>query len=467
MPSEIQPSPEERKLHLEVDRSLRLPVMFFFMSSAVWLGVALFFGVVASIKLYAPEFLGECAGIQYGRAFPAHINALIYGWGAQVGFGVLLWLMARLSLRPSKNAGMLLVAGHLWNVAVAFGMIGILFGHGSGKPWMEFPPFVWPVLLGAYAVIGISALISFRVRREDKGCIFQWYLLGAVFWFPWVYITANLYAHVFDVPPLMAAAVNAWFRSALVFLFFIPIAIGSAYYMIPKMTGRPVHSATFSVVGFWALAAIAPWGGMQLISGAPIPDFLPMAGSVAGMLIAFPLLIAGVNLVRTTKGELKTIENSPALRFIMAGVFGLFALAVLSAVFSFPEVLKMTQFTNAGYGYDMVALYGVFSMCMFGAVYHIAPRLTRCEWLFPRLIRGHFTLSVYGVVFIALFGTVVAGIQQGITLGNTELSGMEMTVSVASYSAGMVIAWLFIFASNALFFLNLTLMWLRLGKRRV
>jgi cytochrome c oxidase cbb3-type subunit 1 len=465
MSAETKPSSEPAKHCSDVDHSLRHPVMFFFTAGSVWLAIALFFGIVASIKLYAPGFLGECSGIQYGRSFPAHINALIYGWGVQVALGVLIWLMARLAKRSCNHAITILVAGHFWNLAVALGMIGILLGYGTGKPWMEFPTFVWPVLLAAYAIIGISTLITFRIRREKKTNITQWYLLGAVFWFPWIFFTANLYVNVFDVQPLMATAVNAWFRSALTFLFFAPIAIGSAYYLIPKVTERPIHNSTYSIVGFWALAVIAPWAGMQSIMGAPIPTFLQFTGATAGILIALPLFLAGINLLKTTKGELKTIENSPTLRFTMAGVFGMLVLGVLSAVLSFPSVLKITQFTNAGYGYDMVALYGFFSMSMFGAIYHIVPRITRHEWLSPRLIRFHFMFSIYGIVFIAIFGTLVAGFQQGAIQENIELSWMEIAVSSMPHTAGMGIAWLFILISNAFFFLNLTFMWLRLGKR--
>ncbi len=464
MAPEIKPSSEKMKHCSDIDRSLRHPVMFFFTAGSLWLVVALFFGVVASMKLYAPGFFCECAGFQYGRVFPAHINALIYGWGVQVGFGVLIWLMARLSQRPIRNAISLLVAGHIWNFAVALGVMGILLGHGTGKPWMEFPNFVWPVLLGVYAVIGITAFISFCSRCEEKANMAQWYLLGAVCWFPWVFLTANLYVNVFDVQPIMAAAVNAWFRSALTFLFFTPVAIGSAYYMVSKVVGRPIPSGGYPMVGFWALAVIAPWAGMQSITGAPIPSFLQLAGGVAGMLIVFPLFLVGVGLVKTTKGDLKIIENSPALRFTIAGVLGMLVLAVLSAVFSFPEVLKMTQFTNAGYGYDMVALYGFFSMCMFGTIYYSVPCIIGCEWPSPRLIRWHFMGSIYGIVFIAVIGTVAAGIQQGGVQEDVALSWMDVVVTSIPYTAGMVIAWLFILLSNVFFFIHLAWVWLRFAK---
>ena len=113
---------EDTQLRSEIDRSLRHPVMFFFTSGAAWLAVSLVLGIIASIKTHNPAFLGECSWIQYGRAFPAHMNALVYGWAAQAAFGVMIWLMARLSRQPSKNAGTLPVAGHVWNFAVLPGV---------------------------------------------------------------------------------------------------------------------------------------------------------------------------------------------------------------------------------------------------------------------------------------------------------------------------------------------------------
>ena len=85
------PTTEDIELRSEIDRSLRHPVMFFFTSGAAWLAVSLVLGIIASIKTHNPAFLGEGSFIQYGRAFPAHINALVYGWGAQAAFGVMIW----------------------------------------------------------------------------------------------------------------------------------------------------------------------------------------------------------------------------------------------------------------------------------------------------------------------------------------------------------------------------------------
>ncbi len=463
-----QTSRDEVRLRADIDRSLRYPVMFFFVSGAFWLVVSLLLGVISSLKLVAPGFLGECSGLQYGVSFPAHVNTLVYGWAAQVAFGVMIWMLARLSKQPSKNPMTILVAGHVWNIAVALGTLGILLGHGTGKDWMQFPSFVWPVLLGSYAAIVISSLVSFRTRRSGKhSTISQWYLLAAMLWFPWVYLTANLYVNVFSIDPLMAVAINAWFRSTFVFLFFMPVAIGAAYYLVSKVTGCPIYNHTYSLVGFWLLALIAPWTGMQAMMGVPIPIFLQFVGAGASMLVAIPLVLAGVNIIQTVdgkRGKRQMIEKSPTLRFTIAGVIALFALATITALFSYPTLLKLVQFTNAGYGLGMLAVYGVFSMVMFGAIYYIVPRLTLREWVSPHLIRLHFTFSLYGVVLIALAGTLVAGIQQGLLQENQDLSTIEVAMNSVSYSASMIIAWCLILLSNGFFVFHLFLMWLRRGK---
>ena len=88
--------------------------------------------------------------MSFGRVFAAHINTLVYGWGCQVAFAVMIWLMARLSRQECTCAGTILTAGHVWNLGVSARRDRILCGHGTGMPWMEFPAFAWPVLLLSY-----------------------------------------------------------------------------------------------------------------------------------------------------------------------------------------------------------------------------------------------------------------------------------------------------------------------------
>ncbi|MFT6594739.1 MAG: cytochrome c oxidase cbb3-type subunit 1, partial [Akkermansiaceae bacterium] len=106
-------------LRASIDRSLRHPVMFFFTSGAAWLAVAIVLGLVASAKKHAPEFMTCCSWLDAGIVDAAHMSALIYGWGVQAAFGIIIWLMARLSRKECTNVGTILVAGHFWNATVA------------------------------------------------------------------------------------------------------------------------------------------------------------------------------------------------------------------------------------------------------------------------------------------------------------------------------------------------------------
>jgi len=453
------------RFRAEIDRSLRHPVMFFMTSGAAWLAVSLILGIISSAKLHAPGFLDGCAWLTYGRVQVAHVNTLIYGWGFQAAFGVIVWMMSRLSRQTCKAAGLILTAGHLWNFGVTVGTLGILFGFSTGMPWLEFPSFAWPVLLLSYFAIVIWSVIQFKVRPEGHVFISQWYLLAAIIWFPWIYLTANLLLHVFPGNPVMAYGICAWYKSSLIFLFFTPVALGTAFYLTPKVTGRPIKSYSLAKLGFWSLAIIMPWAGMQKLAGAPIPYFIPYLGAAATILFFVPAFTAAINILRTAFADMETVNNSPTLRFSIAGVFGLIVMAFAAVFLNLPNsTLPLTQFSLSGYGFEILALYAFFSFVMFGAIYFIVPRVTSREWLSSRLIKMHFFFSLYGIVTIAIMA-IFGGLMQGHGQEKWEQPWIEVSLFARPYAWMTTIAWCFILFSNIFFFLHLTFMWLRLGRR--
>jgi len=381
--------PNDVELRASIDRSLRHPVMFFFTSGAAWLAVAIILGLVASVKKHNPEMLGWIPLMDAGIADMAHRSAMIYGWGMQAAFGLIIWLMARLSRKECTAVGPILFAGHVWNAAVAVGVICILLGQGSGIQYMEFPLPVWPILILCYIGITVWSLVQFQVRDAGHVYVSQWYLLASLLWFPWIAVTAFLFVFVFEGNPLMATAIASWFKGSLFLLFFLPTALASAYYLAPKVTGRPVHSYNLAIFGFWALAFLGPWAGMQKLVGAPIPQFLPYMGAAAMVLILIPAIAVGFNILKTIQGHGDVVSESPSLRFTLCGIVLFMIYGVLSFLLHNVPAMKMTQFSYSGYGFDMLGLYGVFSICAFGGIYFIVPRIMRREWLSRRFINWH------------------------------------------------------------------------------
>ena len=205
-----------------IDKSVKGPVLFLFLNGAFWLMASTILGVLAAIKQFAPDFLGACSVLQYGRLQPTHINALVYGWGVQAGLGAMLWIMARRSgqeLRTGKSV--LYVAAIFWNIAVTIGLVAILLGRSTSMEWLEMPAFIWPILLISFLAFAWPMVFMFgRAFRPEGFMVSTWYILGACFWFPWIFITANVALHCLPGLGALGAGINAWYVHTMILLFF-------------------------------------------------------------------------------------------------------------------------------------------------------------------------------------------------------------------------------------------------------
>ena len=311
--------------------------------------------------------------------------------------------------------------------------------------------------------IMIWPFIQFRVRPAGPVAITQWYVLGAMIWFPWIHITANVLLHCLPGHPVMAAGINAWHKSALVFLFFTPVALGVAYDLVANVTGRPASGTALANMGFWSLAIIAPWAGMQKLAGLPVPYFLPYVGAAATVLLFIPICAAASDLVRPLWAGRATLAAEPSVRFTAAGLISLVVLGVALMVLNIPDfTLRLTQFSLSGYGFDTLALYGFFSLVMFGAVYAIVPRVTGRGWYSSKLIEMHFLFSVYGLLTVMLV-TLVGGVMQGLSQEDWKLAWPAVAAVANPFAVATTFAWCLILFSNIFFLVHLALMWLRWG----
>ncbi|MEC5126403.1 cbb3-type cytochrome c oxidase subunit I [Verrucomicrobiales bacterium BCK34] len=457
------PTPEEMSERAAIDRSARFPVLFFFTSAAAWLLVATLLGFFSSLKLSVPGLWDNCQFLGYGRLFPAHMNALVYGWAMQAGLGVVLWLMARLSRNKIEHPVAIIVAGALWNAGVTLSVITVWFGFGNSMPLLDFPAWVWPVLAISYALIVVWIVPMFRQRGESLIYVSEMFVLGAVVWFPWIFITANLLINKGSAP-VMAAGTNAWFITNLSYFWMAPIALAIAYYIVPKISGRAVFSYPLAQVSFWLLAGLAGWTGFARYMGGPFPAWMSAVSSTASIFILLAVLVTVVNILMTLKGATKIWEFSPSLRFTVFGMLMLAAYALLSAVSSTYYFGKNLQFSHFVVGLDTLAFYGFFSMTVFGAIYFIVPRITGSEWPSGKRIRTHFWFSAYGIITLVVC-MLVGGIAQGGSLAQWDQAFSTSFVTSSAYVAGRCIAWALISFSNLMFLYQLALMFIGKGRK--
>ncbi|MDR1284006.1 MAG: cbb3-type cytochrome c oxidase subunit I [Opitutaceae bacterium] len=405
----------------EIDASARAPVIFFLGSAILWLLVGTLYALIASIKLHQPHFLGDTEWLSFGHVRTVHLNTVIYGWATNAAIAVVLWLMARLSRSTIRHSGLLFIAGAFWNIGVTIGVIGIMRGDSTAIEWLEMPPCVTPLLFVAYALIGAWAVITFRFGKSRHIYISQWYILAALFWFPWLYSVAQIMLVFVPVRGTVQNLVNGWFAHNVPGLWFTPIGLGSVYYFLPKVLGKPIHSYYLAILGFWSLALFGNWAGVRHLTGGPVPVWVQSCGIVASLMMTVPVLATGINYHMTMAGDFGKLKSSPTLRFIVFGAVNYTLVSLQGSAMSLRSWAGITHFTHFTIAHAHWGMYAFFTMVMFGAVYYILPRLVLKEWPSAKLISIHFSTTAVGIL-VCVIGLSWGGILQGILMNAPKLA---------------------------------------------
>src|SRR5437868_5022788 len=433
--NEVTPHDVEQVERALIDASTRLPVLFFYGSAIVWLLLVTLLAGFTSFKLHAPDLLANYSWLTWGRIRPAHMNVMVFGWASMAGIGTAIWLMARLCRTTLRHPLLLITGGAFWNLGVVLGVGGILVGDSTGYEWLEFPPYATIVLFVAYSLVVSWAMLMFRFRRGENIYITQWYLLGAFLWFPWVYGATQVMLFVMPVEGVMQDAVTWWFGNNLMFLWFGAIALGTAYYMIPKVIGRPVYSYHLAAIGFWTYALFASWTGMQRLVDGPFPAWMITASIAAMILCVIPFATVGLNHHMTMRGYFPLLRYSPTLRFTVFGAMSFTAFAAVGIVISLRSFARFLHFSEASIAYSHLGLYAFFTMIIFGSMYYIVPRLVGREWRYAALIKLHFWSSAYGVgLMIAML--FLGGSAQGSSMSDASGPFADATDSILPYLRG-------------------------------
>ena len=468
-----------------VDASLRVPLLALFGGAAFWLVAGSALAMIASIKFHAPDFLAACPWLTYGRVQPAADDALLYGFCIPAGLGVALWLLAQLGQTPLRGAIVPVVAAKLWHLGVLIGLTGILSGHSTGFAWLEFPRAGSVILFFAYLLLALWAMMNFAARRERVLNPSHWFLVAALFWFPWIYSTANLFLVVCPVRGIVQFAINSWFADNLLFVWLALVGIGAAFYFLPKFSARPLQNYYLALFAFGTLVLFGTWCGIP--PGAPLPAWMPALSSVAATLTVVPVLAVGVIAWQTSRGgsDTSSLEDGVAsnLRleksahradtaahrepkggpvcFIRFGTLSFVLASLMLIATACPRISRVTEFTWLGPAQTQLQLYGFFAMTMFGAVYHLLPRVVGFEWPFPKLARVHFWVSLLGVALLVL-PLGIGGVVRGLKLNHPEVGFMDALKATLPFLRVSTIGLMLLLFGNLLFALNifgLTFIW--------
>ena len=435
-----------------VDASLRVPLLALLGGAAFWLVVSSALAMIASIKFHAPDFLADDAWLTYGRVQPAADDALLYGFCIPAGLGVALWLFAQLGQTPLRGTIVPVVAAKLWHLGVLVGLVGILSGNSTGFAWLEFPRAGSIILFFAYLLLALWAMMNFAARRERALYPSHWFLVAALFWFPWIYSTANLFLVAWPVRGVVQDVIGWWFSANLLFVWLALVGIGTAFYFLPKFSGRPLQGYYLALYTFWMLILFGTWCGIP--PGAPVPAWLPTVSSYAAVLTVVPVLSIGVIMWQTLcGGQMCAVRGGPFC-FIRFGLASFLLSSLMVIAMAYPRISRVTEFTWFGPAQTQLQLYGFFAMTMFGAIYHLLPRVVGFEWPFPKFARLQFWVSMPGVVLF-IVPLMMGGVVQGMKLNDPNIAFLDATRATLVFFRFSTTGLLLILLGNLLFALNI------------
>jgi cytochrome c oxidase cbb3-type subunit 1 len=428
---------QDEKLHSRTERAwidavARGPVLHFFISALFWLLAGSALALIASIKLHSPTFLAEQEWLNFGRVRPAHLNTMVYGWASMAGIGVSLWMMSRLCRAPLRGVGWLHLSALLLNVGNAVGTYGVLTGGSTSFEWLEYPKEAGLFLAAAF--VPLMIVFADMARRRQPGHIYvsQWYLMASIFWFPWLYLTAQALMLWQPVAAPAQAPMNWWYAHNALGLWFTPICLATAYYLIPKVLGKPINSYYLSVIGFWSLAFFYAWNGMHHLTGGPYPAWLISVSIVASLMMLIPVVTVAVNHHLTMRGSFSMLRSSPTLRFVVFAAMSYTIVSVQGSLTAIRAVSRVTHFTHYTVAHAHMGMYAFVTMMLFGAMYYMMPRLTGKEWPSRWLIRIHFWGCALGVLHYWIILSI-GGIKQGLWLLDESVPFMDIVKRMLPY----------------------------------
>ena len=438
-----------------IDSSINKAAFYFIISAITWLILSSLFAVIGGVKTISPNFLSTYEGFTFGRIQAMLYSTLIMGWCSNAIFAVGFWIMARLSKIPIKHGGILLIAGIIWNIALTLGLLGIFIGDATAYTWMEFPRYTSGIFLLAYTLVAVWGIIAYRHKQNDYSYVSQWYILGGLLWFPWIFVIGQFFINWFPVRGVLQSIVHAWYINNVFYLWLCPIALGACYYFIPKLSNTPIRSYHMSSLAFWTFVLFASWSGMTYLIGAPVPVWLTTTSIVFAISLAIPTLIFYVNLIGTALGNFSQLKINLALKFITFGSFAFVLHLIIKMGLSVSSIDAVARFTLIYEAHHWQLIYGFFSMIFFGAFYYLVPTLLNHPFKSFFLPNLHFVLSAIGIVFL-LIALYLGGWQQGTQYNTAELSFLEIAQNLSLWMQLKLVGLSILFIANLLFAFNIT-----------
>src|SRR5262245_30412288 len=425
--------------------------------ATVWLLVGTAAGLLAALKLNWPDAF-TVPWLSFGRIRPIHTNTVFWGWSSMALVGLALYVVARTSRAPLWSPTLSRLALVLWNAAVVAGLLTLSAGVTRGP--QEYREWIWPVaLLFAAGLVlnGVTAYMTAATRNIPEVYVSNWYILGAFCFLATILATAYIPLYQRGLGNVV---IQGYFMHTGVGMWFTMLALGIAYYEIPRVLGRPIYSYALGVLGFWTNILFYTLIGAHHFIFSPVPWSLQTTAILFSVGMMVPVWAGGCNLLLTFRGTAGVVQRSYAAPFLLAGIVAYVLVSTQGTIEAFRTTNVYWHFTNFTVGHSHLSMYGFVAFVIWGAAYGLLPRLTGAEPN-PIAVGIHFWLALAGYA-IYVVSISIAGVLQGFSwlAGEAFIRSVEAAEPMWLWRT---VGGVLMVASHLVFAANLWAMWPQRG----
>ena len=380
------------------------------------------FGLLVSLNFHLPELLAREPWLTWGRLRYDHTQGILYAWLGNAFLAFLYYAVPYLTRRAVTGVRLGWALFVLWNfIAVVGGWTLVLAGVSQPLEWAEFP-----LAVAAVIELGFVLLLVQFVRpilRCGAGEIYVagWYILGGLTFTALAFPVGNLVPNL--VPGAMGAAFSGLWIHDAVGLFVTPFAVAIAYFVIPAVTGRPIYSHFYSMVGFWLLFLVYPLNGIHHYLYTSLPMAAQHAAEVASIYQGIDVILVVANLLLSIPivSEARALSDLP-LRFVWTSVVLYLIVSLQGSVQAVMSFNRYVHFTDWVIGHSHLAMIGFASFAAMGGLAHIWQRTPGARFN-RRALAWSYWLLVSGLALMVADLTA-AGLVQA-SLWNAHLPWLE------------------------------------------
>jgi len=392
----------------------------FCITSAFWMVVATFMGLLGATELMAPDLTENIAWLVFGRIRPIHVNLVLFGFVTPGLLASAFYYVPRL-LRTelySEKLGVITVLA--WNFTLVTVVVSLALGYSQGR---EYAEMIWPVdmlIVAAFALVFINLIMTVARRKEPVLYVSVWYACAAIVLTAVTFSLGNVIwrpgsGSLVGIPD----AILLWFYGHNVFgLLLTPLSAGVAYYVIPRACRAPLYSHTLSLFGFWSLLVVYTHIGTHHLLQVPVPTWLKVISIVDSVAMVIPVMAFLINIWYTAKGKLGEIHADIGAKFVFTGTIMYFFVSIQGSMMALPDVQRVTHFNNWVIAHAHVGVLGFAGMIALGGIYYLLPRMTG-KPLYSRFLADF----QYWMILIGVLGFTVVLTIVGLIQGNAWLNG--------------------------------------------